>query len=178
MTDKMAIPILLSACLAAPAWAAGGVMLRDDSLRASASAGAALVAKAAKGSKVEILARQGGWTQIKADGKTGWVHLLSVRSDQPGGGGGGDLAGVAALAEKRDPNKVVATAGLRGLNEEELRKAQYSPQEMQKLEGLAVTGETARRFATEGSLKPQRLDYLPAPKRKESQAAPSGGLEL
>ncbi len=177
MMFKRVFPLLLAACLAMPAWATEGLMLRDDSLRASASASAKSVGVAAKGSKVDLLARQGGWTQIRAAGKTGWVRLLSVRGRTPTGSNNA-LAGAAELTQQRDPNKVVATAGLRGLNEEELRKAQYDSREMQRLEAQAVTGEAARRFAAEGNLVAAKLDYLPAPKPKEAATTPTGGFEF
>ncbi|NTV96632.1 MAG: SH3 domain-containing protein, partial [Thiobacillus sp.] len=173
MIQKPALTFLLAACLSAPAWAVDGEMLRDDSLRAGAAVGAATVGSAKKGSKVTILTRQGGWTQIRAGGKTGWVRLLSVRAG--GTGGSGSLSDVAALTEKRDPNKVVATAGLRGLNEEELRKAQYDAGQMQQLESQAVSVEDARRFAAEGNLSAVKLAQLPAPKAKTTKIAPTAG---
>ncbi|MFA5081533.1 MAG: SH3 domain-containing protein [Hydrogenophilaceae bacterium] len=177
MVFKKGFPLLLAACLAMPAWATEGLMLRDDTLRATASASARDLGKAVKGNKVDLLARQGGWTQIRVGGKTGWVRLLSVRGHAPAGSNN-VLAGAAELTQQRDPNKVVATAGLRGLNEEDLRKAHYNAEEMQRLEGQAVTGEAARRFAAEGNLVAVKLGYLPAPKPKETTISPTGGFEF
>ncbi|TCJ15529.1 SH3 domain-containing protein [Parasulfuritortus cantonensis] len=178
MNLKSGLPILLAVLIGVPAWATDGIMLRDDTLRASASASAASLGKAAKNSKVAILARQGGWTQVRAAAKTGWVRLLSVRADAPAASA--SLADVGALAQRRDPNKVVATAGLRGLSEEELRSAHYDAQEMQRLEGLAVSADAARKFAAEGNLSPVKLAYLPAEKKKtkakESNNGPWEGL--
>lgn len=164
MKLKPAWPLLLACCTAAPTWAADGVMLRDDALRAKASAASAGLATVEKGRKVDILSRQGGWTQIRTGGRTGWVRILSVRSDAAAGAGG--VGDVSALAERRDPNKVVATAGLRGLSEEELRNAQYDAEQMRQLETLAVSPDQARRFAAEGHLSGVKLDYLPNPKAK------------
>lgn len=171
------IPALLLAGVAAPAWAVDGLMLKDDSLRASPSAGAAVVARVAKGGKVDILARQGGWTEVRAAGKTGWVRLLSVRASAAEGGSAADLEGVVGLARKQsDPGRVVAVAGLRGLNEEELRAAQYDAQEMRRLEAQAVSAAQARAFAAEAGLAQRSLPYLPGPKRDEpAGAAPWGG---
>lgn len=174
MMHTRGFPLLLAACLAMPAWATEGVMLRDDSLRATASAAATSIGKAVKGKKVEILARQGGWTQVRSAGKTGWVRLLSVRGSAPAAGN--VLAGASALTQQRDPNKVVATAGLRGLNEEELRKAQYDSQQMQSLEHQAVSPSQARSFATEGGLAARQLAYLPAPKPEQNNTPAWEGL--
>lgn len=165
---------LLLAALALPAWAASGVMLRDDTLRAAAAATAASLGVVRKDSTVEVLARQGGWTQVRAVGRTGWVRLLSVRTSA----GAGGLGDVGALTAQRDPGRVVATAGLRGLTEEELRRAQYDAAEMQRLEGQAVSADEARRHAAEGRLSAIRLDHLPAPQTPASPATPTGGFEF
>jgi hypothetical protein len=165
--------LFLAIGLSAPAWAVDGVMLRDDTLRATASASAAALGLAGKGGKVAILARQGGWTQVRAAGKTGWVRLLSVRASTPSAA---SLAEMAALTAQRDPNKVVATSGLRGLGEEELRKAQYDAQEMQLLEAQAVTADETRRFAAEASLAAVKLGHLPAPQAQATPASSTGGF--
>lgn len=177
MIDKLALTLLLAAGLAAPAWALDGVMLRDDTLRATAAATAGAVGKAAKGSTVTVLARQGGWTQVRAGGKTGWVRLLSVRSGSAGSGAA-DLAAVGGLAERRDPSKVVAVAGLRGLSEEELRSAHYDAQAMQRLERQAVAAADARRFAAEAGLASRQVAYLPDPKPKGNNNSSWGGPEF
>lgn len=173
MTSKHWIAALLAGWLAAPAWAADGVMLRDDSLRSAASAGSAVVGKAAKGSPVDILARKGGWTQVRTAGRTGWVRLLSVRATAADGGKD-DLAAVAALTQKRDSGKVVAVAGLRGLNEEELRSAQFDAAELRRLESYGVAGAEARKFAADGGLAAVAVNELPAPQRETSGNSGSG----
>lgn len=157
--------ILASWLVAAAAWAAPGVMLKDEALRASASATAPTLGKLAKGEAVEILARQGGWSQVRGRGKTGWVRLLSVR----GGAAAqtdvaGELQGVLSLgATRRDPNKVVAVAGVRGLGEEELKQAHFDERALRQMEGFAASGEEAARFAAAAGLARRELAYLPAP---------------
>lgn len=161
------LSLLLGAWLALPAWAAGGQMLRDDNLRASASATSAVVGKAAKGSQVEVLTRKGGWTQIRAAGKTGWVRLLSVRAAASEGDTTSDLGGVVSLTRKREPGKVVAVAGLRGLNEEELRSAKYDAQELKRLDSYGVSLAEARGFAADAGLTSRSVGYLPGPQREQ-----------
>ncbi len=178
MKRKLGLALLLAAGFTAPAMALDGVMLRDDSMYTAASAASNAVGKATKGSKVVILARNAGWTQIRAAGKTGWVRLLSVRgaSQAPSGT---NLQDVAALGQSRDPTKVVSVAGMRGLNEEDLSKAQYDADQMRRLELQAVSADEARRFAAQGELASQQVAYLPAPKSKPKTATtPSGGFEF
>jgi uncharacterized protein YgiM (DUF1202 family) len=65
--------------IASPAWAASGTMIKADALKANATLGSAVVGRVEKGATVEVLRRQGGWTQVKHGGATGWVRILSVR---------------------------------------------------------------------------------------------------
>lgn len=158
--------IVLAGWLAvAAAWASPGVMLKEEPLRASALPTAPTLGKVAKGEAVEILARKGGWSQVRGQGKTGWVRLLSVR----GGAASqtdvaGEVQGVLSLgATRRDPNKVVAVAGVRGLSEEELKQARYDERALKQMEGYGASGPEAAQFAAEAGLVKRELAYLPAP---------------
>lgn len=154
--------------------AATGTMIRDEPLRASASPGAAVVGNAGRGASVEILARQGGWTQVRAAGRTGWVRLLSVRAGAAGQTDAvGEIKGVLDVGQRRsDPGRVVAVAGLRGLTEEELRGARFDARELDKMNGYAVAAAEAERFARQADLIRRQVAYLPAPQKDARQ---SGG---
>lgn len=165
---------LFSACLlTAPACAAPGVMLRDEELRAAPAADAAALGRLGRGAEVDILARQGGWTRVSGGGRTGWVRVLSVRTAAPAAGLGDVLGAVEAGTARRDPGKVVAVAGLRGLDEEELKLARFNAAELQRLAGYASSRAEAEAHAREFGLRPLSLPYLPAPKRQTGQ--PGGG---
>jgi hypothetical protein len=171
--QALALTVLLTGAV----WAADeGVMIKDETLRTSASSTGAGVGSVSKGAGVEILARQGGWTQIRHAGKTGWVRILSVRK---GGASrtdaGAEVAGALAIGTTRyDPNRVTATAGLRGLNEEELRAARYDPAQLQRLDGYAVGAPEARQFANSGGLQARSVTYLPAPSGSAGSDAGGG----
>jgi len=154
-----------------------GVMLRDDDLRSAANATAAASGKVVKGAAVQILSQQGAWMQVRADGNTGWVRLLNVRkgtamqTDVAGG-----VAGVLALGTTRsDPSRVVATAGVRGLDEEDLKAAKFDAKQVEKLNSLGVSREQAERFARQGKLVARQLDYLPAPRAQPGGGSGGGG---
>jgi SH3-like domain-containing protein len=170
--------LALGLCLAVPAWASPGVMLRDDEMRSGASATSSPVERVAKGAAVEIVGRHGGWIRIQSAGKTGWVRLLSVRggvSEQTNALE--EAKGVLGLGQRQsEPNKVVATAGLRGLNEEDLKTAHFDPGQLQKLDGWAVSEDEARRFADEAGLAHRSVAYLPAPDTDHKGSSPSGGF--
>jgi len=177
--------VLWTICLtfiAGMAFAENGVMLRDDDLRASASATAAASAKVAKGAAVEILATQGGWARVRHVDNTGWVRLLNVRrgtasqTDVVGG-----VASVLAMgAQRSDPNRVVATAGVRGLGITELKAAKFDAKQLERLEGLGVTRADAERFAAAAKLAARSVDYLPAPRPAADQntAGEGGGFDV
>lgn len=165
--------------MSSSALAASGTMLKDESLRASASAGAASVGRVAKGATVDILARQGGWTQVAEGGRKGWVRILSVRATSSGGAA--DLSGlIQAGTQRGDASRVVATAGLRGLNEEELKSARFDANELMKLDRYQVDRASAENYARAVGLRHRDLDYPPAPQGEKPQrsepSSPWGGF--
>ena len=162
--------------LASPAWASTGTMLRDDRLRAFASATAPVLTQVARGTNVEVLGRQGGWTQVRVGGHTGWVRMLSVRTSETAQRDvGGELAGVIGMGTRQaDPGRIVAVAGVRGLtlNEQQLRQARFNAEELERLERYAASGAEAQSFAREGGLNARVVDYIPAPAQARQQSSP------
>lgn len=166
-----AVLLMLSASLA---HAVPGLALKDESLYSKPSATSSVAGKMNKGMAVDIVAKQGGWLQVKAGKSQGWVRLLSVRAGAGGSGGGlDDVAGVAgAVTQKSDPSRVVAVAGVRGLNEEDLKGAKYSAEEIARLDAYSVTRAQATAFAEKSGLKTQNVAALPKP--QSSQPSGSG----
>lgn len=148
------------------------VMLRDDELRAAPSTSASVLKRLAKGASVRVVASEGGWTRITAGGASGWVRVLSVR--QPGQGGA-DLAGlVEAGTTARDPGRVVAVAGVRGLDEAVLKAASFNAAELQLLGGYALGRAEAEQFALAAGLRASTLPYLPSPGAAANNASWKG----
>lgn len=161
--------LFLACFIPATALAASGVMLKNEDLRASASASAASVGRLDKGATVEVLGRQGGWTQVAEGGRKGWVRILSVRAES-GAGSSAGLAGLVEAGSKRsDSSRVVAVAGLRGLNEEELKSARFDANELMRLDRYQVDRGDAEQYARAVGLRHQDLGYLPAPRREKEQ---------
>ncbi len=164
---KKSMPLALTALmlplLTVSALAASGTVLRNEKLYAKPSATAAATGSVAKGANVEVLSRQGGWLRVSAGRTTGWIRLLSVRVGGGGSGGAGlgDVVGVATT--RSDPSRVVAVAGLRGLNDEDLKQAHFNAEELQRLDALAVSAAQASHFATEGGLAAVSVPALPRP---------------
>jgi len=155
---------VLFALLAMPAYAAEtGTALKADAIRAEPFSDAKTVATLAAGDKVEIVKKDGGWLQVKSAKGSGWVRMLSVRKGEARKGAG-DASGLLGLASGRaGTGKVVATTGIRGLNEEELKSAQFNAAELKLAESYATAKPEAQKFAAQGKLAARKFDYLPAP---------------
>lgn len=148
---------------AGPAWAVSGSMIKADDLRASAATGSAVVGRVGKGDIVEVLRRQGGWTQVKHGGATGWVRILSVRVATDGSANA--LGGIVQMGSSRaDSSRVVAVAGLRGLTEDELRGARFNANELSRLHQFASSRADAEQFARNARLNNARIAYIKLPK--------------
>lgn len=149
--------LLQSAAMAAES----GTALKADAIRAEPFGDAKQVATLAKGDTVEILKKDGGWLQVKSAKGKGWVRMLSIRKGDAKKGSG-EAEGLLALSSGRaGTGKVVATTGIRGLNEEELKAASFNAQELKLDESYAVSKADAQKFAKQGKLVARPFGYLP-----------------
>ncbi|HZW25545.1 MAG TPA: SH3 domain-containing protein [Gallionella sp.] len=153
--------LLLSGALHA---AESGTALKADDIKAEPFRDAKTVAKLATGDKVDIVKKDGGWYLVASTKGKGWVRMLSIRKGDAVKGGG-DASGLLALSSGRaGTGKVVATTGIRGLNEEELKAAKFDEAEVKRAESYATGKQDAAKFAAAGKLSARPFDYLPAPK--------------
>jgi hypothetical protein len=140
-----------------------GAMIKADNLRAEPFSDAKTVARMAAGDKVEILKKDGGWLQVKSAKGSGWMRMLSIRTGAARKSSAGtEVAGLAGLASGRaGTGKVVATTGIRGLNEEELKAAKFNEAEVKLAESYLTSRADAQKFAAKGKLAARKMDYLP-----------------
>jgi uncharacterized protein YgiM (DUF1202 family) len=158
--------LLVALCVSGMALAAdSGTLTRAETLRAKPFADAKVVAPVAGGSKVSILLRSGGWYQVKAGSKTGWVRMLSVR--RSAATSGSSIAGLASVASGRTgTGKVTTTTGVRGLDSNDLATAAFNEAEISMAEQYRVSAKDALAFAKQGRLLVHAVQPLPAPDRK------------
>lgn len=174
--------LLLTTAAAAPS---AGVIVRTASLKDSPSFSAKPLTNLAPGARVNVLERQGGWQNVSLQASPnvkGWVRTYEVRVDiEPGtnpavvknkGSDGGVLGGLTGLSRasaglfgkpesvKTNSNDMVATIGVRGLSEADLKKAKPNPKELEKLHQYAVDAATAKAYAQTGKLKSQQVEAL------------------
>lgn len=143
--------------------ASSGVLIKNETLYAKPAVRSAAVGKVARGTPVTVVTRQGGWVEVTSGRTRGWVRMFSVRSSVGGGANAAsELAGLAQAGQRR-PGNIVATAGVRGLNEEDLKTAKYSARGIQELASYAVSAGTARQFAGKAGLVSQHVTLLPDP---------------
>lgn len=154
-------PASTTAAAPAPSGKDPGTLLRAESLRERPAADAPELAQLAAGSSVNIVTREGGWYQVAAAGKTGWVRMLSVRRSEAAST---SVAGIAGIASGRTgTGKVVTTTGVRGLDSGDLQAATFDEARIAKAESLRVSKSDAAAFAKAGGLVTQDVAALPAP---------------
>jgi len=141
-----------------------GVAMKDEIIRKEPYSDAKQAGRLKAGDKVSIVKKDGGWLSIRSGKDKGWVRMLSIRK-----GGAARSKSVAdslkSLASGRSgTGHVVATTGIRGLDEEDLKSAKFNASEMGKAEGYAVSRGEANKFAAQGKLKARSLEYLPVQK--------------
>ena len=160
MKRLFAVCLLLG--LAAAAGAADFARtIRATELKAEPYSDAQTLESLAQQSRVEVLKRQSGWTQVKTATASGWVKMLSLQLEAGTAGKSGD-SGLGALFNVASTGKSgsTVTTGVRGLSEEQLKNARPDAKALQAAKRNAASQQEARQFAAEGKLKAQSVDYL------------------
>lgn len=149
--------LLIALPLAAAAEPA--TLIRATELKQGPATDAATLAQLKENAAVEALERKGGWIRVKAPGAEGWVRLLALRYGagpaRQGDSGAKQLFNVARTGTSGSE----VTTGARGLDAEQLARAQPNPAELAKMAGFAAEREAAARFAAQGKLQPTHVDY-------------------
>lgn len=135
--------------------------IRATELKAEPYSDARTLESLPQHSRVEVLQRRSGWTQVKTATAGGWVKMLSLQleagtQDRRGDSGLGALFNVAASGKSGS----TVTTGVRGLSEEQLTNAQPDPKALQAAKRYAVSKQEAERYAAEGKLEAQSVDYV------------------
>lgn len=121
--------------------------------------------------------RKGPWTKVSTpQGATGWVHMFDLgpqsgaaaNSNNTAAGG---LRGLGGLFGGNSGSTTTATStvGIRGLDAEDIAKAQPNPAAVGRVEGMRVNADQARQFASSASLHARDVPAMAQP------ALPSGG---
>lgn len=141
-----------------------GTALKADDIKVEPFRDARTLAKLATGDKVDIIKKDGGWYQVNSAKGKGWVRMLSIRKGDARKGSVNAGGLLAMTSGRAGTGKVVATTGIRGLNEEELKAAKFDETELKRAESYATSKTAATKFAAQGKLVARSFDYLATPK--------------
>ena len=140
-----------------------GVVVRSCQVMSEPYQDARSVTSLHEGDTVEIFKRKGGWLKISARGKTGWVRMLSIRRGAAGAQASAitEASGVLGLATGRaGSGNVVAATGVRGLDEEDLKQAEFNETELQTLKTYGISKKDAKMFANQAGLTTQTVPFM------------------
>jgi Bacterial SH3 domain len=138
-----------------------GSLNREATLLAQASAGATIISTLPKGTNVRVLERAaGGWMRVDIQGRLGWIRALqySPVPQVQAGSPPGFVAQMAAAASA--PKGTIGTVGVRGLSEEDMKKATPNGAEFAKYKGYALNKAQGEQFGQANRLQAARLPYL------------------
>ena len=152
-------------------------------VHASPDFNAPTVATLKKDAPVSIAGQQGLWFQVALPGgKSGFVRVNDVRMAYAGKEAGG--ANVQALfSGKAGKGRVTETAGVRGLDESNLKAAAFDSAQLAKMESYRVDDQAAAKQAHAQGLQDTQVAWNgeakpSAKKGGATQAQKRGGLSL
>lgn len=163
LVSLLARAALAAALSAAPAAAQQVTLERDSPLYAEPRLDAAQTAQLKQGAAGEVAGKQGGWLNLKTPGATGWLFSFNVRFPVQKAGSG--EPGSAALGQVFGPRRTVnvtSQIGIRGLEEEDLRRASLDAGQLKLLDDYVATKPAAEEHARAAGLAPAKGEYLDA----------------
>ncbi len=112
---------------------------------------------------VTIQQRQSSWSQVATATNTGWVPTLTIRivsATQQGNVDGATDIVTERMGGVGTGKTVVATFGIRGIDEEKLKTAKLDEEQLTLLESYQVSKGEAAQFSRSAALKSKKIDYF------------------
>ncbi|GAA3948956.1 hypothetical protein GCM10022278_05200 [Allohahella marinimesophila] len=120
---------------------------------------AAVIATLSATSTVKVLERKGGWSRIQHQQSEGWIRTLDLRFGKSAEGS--VVADTFGLATGRaGSGNVVATTGIRGLDEEDLKSANFSAEQISLAESYRIDASVAESAAARAGLQSTTVEYF------------------
>lgn len=166
------LPLLLAGLLTlAPAWAqtANFTVKQDTTLRSAPNDAATGPALKANTPVTRLNERQGAWSRVRlANGTMGWVHMFDLKASTAAAApssGSGALRALGQVAGATSSRQTVATstAGIRGLDADDIANATPNLAAVQQAEERKTSEAQARQFANRAQLTTQNVEPLPKP---------------
>jgi hypothetical protein len=155
--------VLALVFIASLAGAEPAVTIKAVELKAKAASDAKTIASLPANTTVDLVKREGAWVQLKSGKDVGWAKLFDIRlasaQTAPAKGSAGKNIGdtVGLLSGARGAS---VTTGVRGLDEDMLRRAVPSPEQYNLLVSYASTRAQAQAFGKAGNLQPHTVEEL------------------
>ena len=169
---RAGLALLLAAGLGPLAAQEAAQLRRATDLRERPEAASrALATLPAESAVTRLPGRQGPWVQVRtAQGQAGWVHLFDLGGPQSGGTAGGTASGalrsVTSLFSREGPATTATSAsGIRGLEAEDLARAQPDARAVAGMEALRQSEAQARDYARSVAWQPVAVAPLLPPPR-------------
>ena len=156
-----------------------GIVVRLAPVHAEASSVSARIGQISAGSKISIFGRKGGWKEIFSEEKAiiGWVRSYQVREGnftstatvESKSDSRGFLSGLASFSRKASgffksdsssTSAGIATIGIRGLSEAEIKSAVADFEELEEMKGFASSPARMPNFTRQGQLKTQAINHI------------------
>ncbi len=161
----MKIPILIVAVmLTGNALAESATTSKSTELMDKASVDATVIGTLANQARVDIIQHNGAWAQVKTSaGQAGWVRNAFLRLDANANSNvappsGGNLLG-SLTTSGRTSNTSTVGNGVKGLDEEDIRRASPNYAELQKMQKSAADKNSAQAFAQRTPLVASNVEY-------------------
>ncbi len=151
---------ILAATLASYALAQSSTLTRAAEMRTDKLAGSSVVSQLAVGSAVQVLSLEGGWAQVQAGGKSGWVRASSLALSA----GASAASGLSAGREAK--GNTALTLGVRSLGSRSNRHAliigigKYGEPSIPQLPGAHIDRESATQMAQAMQVPASNITYL------------------
>ena len=139
-----------------------GVVFIDIKLMDTPSHDGETMTILAADSVITVEQRQGSWTKVATAEHTGWVPTLTIRIKSVVTREDFKAAAVEVSDKIEDETntQVVATMGIRGLDEEELKQAKFNKKQLALLESYYANKKQLTAFSQAGELKPKNIAYI------------------
>lgn len=144
-------------------------VVRNTDLKAQPFSDAETIKSLPANQKVDVVSRKASWTEVRAEGSTGWLKMLSLRYESTGtspssgnsvGKGLQTLGNIAATGTSGS----TATTSVRGLRKADFANPSNPDLEaMEKMKTFAVSKPDASDFALAEKLQEQEQAYVKAP---------------
>ncbi len=145
---------------------------RDVELRSAPQANAPSTRLPANTTVTRLEERQGPFRRVRTpDGKTGWLHMFDLQGNAPAAASGNGAAGGAlrALGQAFSPTPspssntvATSTVGIRGLDADDLAKANPDLAAVNAAGQFKVSEAQARQFGQRAGFKPRQVADLEA----------------